>query len=862
MTNTIDDLQAQIKSEQKLLLQYEDLERMERDPRNILHVQANIERTKQNILTLETRMVQLRAENTPARAVVRRESVFIANVPYGLETALHGRAQEMALLDDWFHHDDGHPLLAVIGLGGQGKSALTWLWQKQLQANRLAPPLVVWWSFYELDGTANKFADRLLRHFQDEPASYGSLRNKVDRVVEHLQRTPALLVLDGAERLLRAYSSLGAAYQGDSDRVDGEGLAQAQLRGCVDPAAGALLQWLAETGLTQIKTLLTSRLFPQELAGRSGLGLAGVRRHDLTGLNGAAALALFRELGIGATRAEVEAVCAPLGYHPLSLRLLARAVRYSPTAPNDLQAAADYDPMSDLLGKREHVLRRAYDNLPPTARTLLSRLAAFRSGLSWEVAETIFCHDLPAEAPQQSWLKRLFGAKQHSRKANLKQEELLAELKRLEERGLLQRTVRRWENGEADTHYDLHPIVRRYAYDRLSDRAGMHGQLVVYFEAVPKPQRIGSLEDLAPAIELYHHLTRAGRYDEAEQLYYDRLRSPLYFQLGAYQTISELLLVLFPNGVDHLPRLTKPDAQAFTLSALGNSYSLAGRPKTAVSFYEQLNAILEKQGDKKNLAIGLGNLATQQHLIGELTAVSHNLRRRISLCREIKDRRSEAIGHREYGRLLATTGNWAEATKEFDTALEQDTAGNAIQGQGLTWAYRAQAALLQGEAAAALRAAEEALRLADEDARTSYPVERDYVRVHWLLGWAQLGLGEWATAQNHLDEALRRCRAINMVDHEPSILLAQARLTAAQGGRAQALALAAEAQTIAARAGYVLDLADIHNFRAGLALAAGEREAARQLAQQARGYAWCDGPPFAYRSALAEANRLLAQLPS
>ena len=118
-------------------------------------------------------------------------------------------------------------------------------------------------------------------------------------------------------------------------------------------------------------------------------------------------------------------------------------------------------------------------SLPPTARTLLSRLAAFRSGLSWEEAETIFCHDLPAEAPQQSWLKRLLGAKQHSRKANLKQEELLAELKRLEERGLLQRTVRRWENGEADTHYDLHPIVRRYAYDRLSDRAGMHGQLAV-----------------------------------------------------------------------------------------------------------------------------------------------------------------------------------------------------------------------------------------------------------------------------------------------------------------------------------------------------------------------------------------------
>ena len=93
-------------------------------------------------------------------------------------TDLYGREQELALLDDWFHRDLAQPLLAVIGLGGQGKSALTWQWQKQLQADKLAPPLVVWWSFYELDGTVNKLASRLLRHFHDSPEDYPSLRNK------------------------------------------------------------------------------------------------------------------------------------------------------------------------------------------------------------------------------------------------------------------------------------------------------------------------------------------------------------------------------------------------------------------------------------------------------------------------------------------------------------------------------------------------------------------------------------------------------------------------------------------------------------------------------------------------------------
>jgi hypothetical protein len=277
----------------------------------------------------------------------------------------------------------------------------------------------------------------------------------------------------------------------------------------------------------------------------------------LTGLNNDAATALFQSLGIATTRAEVQAACEPLGYHPLSLRLLARAVRYSPTAPNDLRAAANYDPSIDLLGKREHVLKRAYDNLPARAQHTLSRLAAFRSSVAWRVLADVFGGGSAVQA----------------------------DLRLLEERGLLQRTVRRWEDGQTDTSYDLHPIVRRYAYDRLADRGATHGQLVIYCEAVPRAQRIRSLEDLAPAIELYHHLTRAERYDEARELFRDRLHSSLYYQLGAYQTCSELLLALFPDGVDKLPRLSKERAQGWTLNALANSYSLAGRPSAAVPLF-------------------------------------------------------------------------------------------------------------------------------------------------------------------------------------------------------------------------------------------------------------------------------------
>ena len=77
-----------------------------------------------------------------------------------------------------------------------------------------------------------------------------------------------------------------------------------------------------------------------------------------------------------------------------------------------------------------------------------------------------------------------------------------------------------------------------------------------------------------------------------------------------------------------------------------------------------------RNGDKKNLAIGLGNLAYMAQIyIGALAAAEANLRRRIALCREIGDEFSEAVGHQELGRLLAYRGAWAESARELDAAL-------------------------------------------------------------------------------------------------------------------------------------------------------------------------------------------------
>jgi len=115
-------------------------------------------------------------------------------------------------------------------------------------------------------------------------------------------------------------------------------------------------------------------------------------------------------------------------------------------------------------------------------------------------------------------------------------------------------------------------------------------------------------------------------------------------------------------------------------------------------------------------------------------------------------------------------------------------------------------------------------------------------------------------AETHLTEALTRCRRINMVDHEPDILLAWARWHRARGNLQPARDHAKEALAIADRCEYRLAQAEIHNFLAALALDGGDRKAAGDHAATAYERAWCDGPPHCYKPALEEAERLLDEL--
>jgi tetratricopeptide (TPR) repeat protein len=362
---------------------------------------------------------------------------------------------------------------------------------------------------------------------------------------------------------------------------------------------------------------------------------------------------------------------------------------------------------------------------------------------------------------------------------------------------------------------------------------------------------------------------RAGQFDEAWTLCRERIANAAYFQLGAYQLIIDLLRALFPDGEDRPPRLKDENDQAWTLNSLANSYSLSGQPRRAVPVYDQACAIWEKHGDKSRLAIGLGAVAfVALRPIGALRAAEANLRRYIALSRELGIEEDNADAHHDLGLLLAYRGACAESETELATALKMAENQKHAQMQGVAWAYRALGELLRLRSASqsticnpqsAIGPARRALELADEDARTTYPVERDYVRAHWLVGAAHRVAGQPDDAERHLHEALERCRRINAVDSEADILIDLARLRAVTGAPEEARRLAEEALVITERSGYVLQGADAHLELVKLSVARGDKATAKEHAQKAKDLAFCDGPPdYTYKAAYDEADALLA----
>jgi tetratricopeptide (TPR) repeat protein len=761
--------------------------------------------------------------------------------PYPLADNFTGRQTARRMLTDWFE-GDSQPVLTLIAIGGMGKSALTWVWLRvdvlgeqiagvARQESELAPSCkippglrpegVLWWSFYEQEASFPSFLGKALGYCSGgtiDPTAVSSNYDKLEELINQLHSRRLLVVLDGFERELRAYNALSAVYRPDAEHSDVQ-----DFRACNHPLASAFLRRLAALNLRS-RVLITTRLHPHELD-----GLAGCRREDLTALSLEDGANFLRNQGVKGTRGELEAIRKYYGGHPLTLRLIAGMISYDPIRPGDATAFARHDPVPNLVQRQNHVLAKAYESLPDPQGQLLSRLAAFRFPVNLTAVQAIN-PALPAPT--------LYNC-----------------LNDLRARGLL-------FFDRKDARYDMHPVVRQFAYDRLIDKTHTHSLALDYLATVTpsNADEVTQMNDLAPVIELFHHSVSAGFCDEAWRLYDDRLRKPLYYHLGEYDLDLQLLCSFFTK--DGRLLLTDSNARIWVLLYQAIAYERKGRIREASSLADQAVQMARKLRDWNNLASALAILSSACVDLGELRRAMASASESTAIADRSGSRNWRGITHRCCGRVAAVCGNYEQARQEFaEAALAYGNSANFRQGMCWVHALTAQTCLWQGNPTEALAQAKTAQRLS----RAGRYVNEDVIASS-LVGAALIAsaAGEGQKRQHileeaisTLDEAMYRVRRIGLVGWEPSLWLYKARWSQVTGDTDTATACAVTGLALAERREYRLIQSEICVTLADLALRQREHKKAEEYARKALELATCDGEQWVHQSGEQDARDLL-----
>jgi hypothetical protein len=807
---------------------------------------------------------------------------YIAHPYLLLQThKLVGRQEELNLLTDWVAKPAAEVyrarILNVVAIGGMGKSALTWKWFNDIAPQELKPLAGrMWWSFYESDASFENFVTRALAYVTRRPREEVEKISPPEREAQllmALDREPFLVVLDGLERILIAYARMDAARLADdnldqetANRVAGAiGLpasaadsfvGQHRLRKTADPRAGAFLRKLAAVRASRI--LVSTRLYPADLQALNGEPIPRSFALFLPGLTENDALDLWRAFKVTGSRDELLALFRAFDCHPLLIQALASEVATFRKAPGDFdkwrKAHRDFDPFRlPLVQVRSHVLEFALRGLDPPGRKVLETIAAFRMPVSHDSLAVLLVGGDGEPAQEQGLLGMLKGVVRETQFVKFHGEaDLDKALAALEDRGLLG-----WDRRA--NRYDLHPIVRGVVWSGLDEtsRRTTYGALETHFKSLPTVdlERVNCLEDLTGAIELYNTLVGLGRYEDAYVVFQERLQAATLYRLSASRQRAELLEMLFPDGLEQLPRLSTPRQQGYTLTCLAQGYNFSGQTGRAVPFYRRANIIGEQASDPENLAVGLCNLSNALRASESLRESEAAARRALSIARARKDAFQEAVSLNFLGLSLAARAEAEPSRAALERALRIDAGLADRQAQGLDSSFLAQRVLWLGEPAEARSLADRAWELAHVQR-----LEGDFIRAARLQGEAALGLNDFATADERLHHALTRARAVNYVEEELPALTALAELRRRQSDLKAARELLDDVWEPAERGPYPLFHADALNVLAQIERDAGNRAAAIAAATKAYRLAWCDGPPYAYHWGLEAAKKHLAAL--
>jgi len=425
-----------------------------------------------------------------------------------------GRQQELNLLDEALA-GGALSLVAMVGPGGQGKTAIVQHW---LQSRVPQPDIdgIFLWSFYR-----GKDSDLCLRNLlayaidadqiPDVSASYC-----VDRLLPILRRERWALVFDGAEIVQHETGSWFGRF--------------------VHPELGRLLDELASEPLPGV-VAITSR-FP--------LPTLENRRHarilSLETLDAASAVHLLQSFGVSGSADELHDAAVSAGLHAKAVELLGTFLLRFSAGQASWQRHLPAATTTDVEACVGRVLRAFHDHLPTETKDILALATAFRS----PPTETQLLQFLASAPVQrllvQTWERTYLPFDRRPKEWLAQQVQELVELRLLERVGL------DLTSATGPRVIDAHPLVRRGFEDALGAAGQMHNAAARagFLRNRPDRRPPQSLAEAREEVELFHAYCDAGLWNEADGVYV-ALNNPKHrFLAPAFE--RDLLLRFFPEN--------------------------------------------------------------------------------------------------------------------------------------------------------------------------------------------------------------------------------------------------------------------------------------------------------------------------
>ncbi|MEM9509343.1 MAG: NB-ARC domain-containing protein [Cyanobacteria bacterium P01_E01_bin.35] len=208
----------------------------------------------------------------------------------------HGRNREITQVKQWLKNKNSR-LLAILGMGGVGKTALTAKVGQEMQQDFEA---VIWRSLRNAPDLETLLGD-LVSFLSEQQDNQGSLQ----RLLYWLRTKRCLLILDNAETILQSQGHAGRYLNGYENYGD-------------------LFRAVGET-VHQSCLLFTSREKPAEIAMLEGEG-SPVGTLQLVG-SPEAAIALVQAKGLSGSEAEQQELCRRYSCNALALKIVATSIQ-------------------------------------------------------------------------------------------------------------------------------------------------------------------------------------------------------------------------------------------------------------------------------------------------------------------------------------------------------------------------------------------------------------------------------------------------------------------------------------------------------------------------------------------------------